>query len=219
MQKILIISILFCLIGSSPIHAQKTANEATIQYIISKLSNSSGNSNKGVQQGTMTIYVKGDLCKAELQNNLGTEISFYDAKKKEGVILKEYSGQKLMIQLTEQNWNQHNQLFHNLSFTFDGTNKQINQVVCKKATATTSDGQTIIAYVSVEKDITNKDYPIAFPKLIGIPYEIKKNIANVVFQYELQNINFESVPSNTFEIPKTGYRVISYDEAMKIKNH
>jgi hypothetical protein len=215
----LLLFIFFSLISTKYIQAQKAISEATIKYIIAKQSNSADNSSKGIQQGTMTIYVKGDLCKTELQNNLGTEISYYDAKKKEGVILKEYSGQKLMIQLSEQNWKQHNQLFHNLSFTFDGTNKSINQVNCKKAMAKGADGQTITVYFSDEKDITNKDYPIAFPMLTGIPFEINKNIGNSNFQYALQSINYETVPSATFDILKSGYRVLSYDEAMKIKNH
>jgi len=92
-------------------------------------------------------------------------------------------------------------------------------VSCKKATATASDGQTITVYLSNEKDITNKDYPIAFPKLIGIPYEINKKIGNIIFQYTIQSINYETVSSTVFETPKTGYRVLSYDEATKIKNH
>jgi hypothetical protein len=216
MHKLFIISVLFCLINSPHSYAQKATSEATIKYIISKISN---NSDKAVQQGTMTIYVKGELCKTELQNSLGTEVSFYDAKKRAGVILKEYSGQKLMIELSEENWKKQNQLFHSLSFDFDGSNKTINQVSCKKATATASDGQTITVYLSNEKDITNKDYPIAFPKLIGIPYEINKKIGNIIFQYTIQSINYETVSSTVFETPKTGYRVLSYDEATKIKNH
>jgi hypothetical protein len=37
------------------------------------------------------------------------------------------------------------------------------------------------------------------------------------FTYTLSKIDFNSVPSAKFEIPKTGYRVLSYEEGKSEK--
>jgi len=36
--------------------------------------------------------------------------------------------------------------------------------------------------------------------------------------YSLINIDYDIVTSNKFELPKSGYRIISYEEATKIEN-
>ena len=79
-------------------------------------------------------------------SSLGTESNLFDSKTGKGTILKEYSGQKLMITLTRENWAQKNQYFHNMKFSIDNAEQVISGFKCKKATTSLDDGKTFVVY-------------------------------------------------------------------------
>src|SRR5438874_10921671 len=89
--------------------AQKVIAEGTLVYNISIQTGSSEPKMADMLDGaTTTIYLKGSQSRSELVSGLGSEVTIYDSKKGSGVILKDYSGQKLMITLTNEDWNKKN---------------------------------------------------------------------------------------------------------------
>ena len=60
---------------------------------------------------TTTVYIKGSQSRTELLSGLGTEATIHDAKSGTGVILKNYSGQKLMITFNEDDWKKKNKKY------------------------------------------------------------------------------------------------------------
>src|SRR5258708_6426107 len=102
MKKNILISFIILLLSDSLLFAQKIISEGTIYYNI-KIQNSD-KANEVTDSATSKVYLKGGLSRIDLINSLGSETTIHDSKDGSAVILKQYSGQKLMITLTKQNW-------------------------------------------------------------------------------------------------------------------
>jgi len=164
---------------------------------------------------TTTINLKGSQSRSELVSGLGSEITIYDSKKGSGVILKDYSGQKLMITLTKDDWDKRNSKYEGI--TFETTNETLNIAGynCKKTIAKLKDGSSFVVYYTTELDIADKDYDSQFKNLPGLALQYEWQSGKMRFKYTLTKINFDLVPSFKFDIPKSGYRVMTYGEARK----
>src|SRR5574338_1021925 len=89
---------------SLSVKAQKTLNEGTLVYSMSVETGSDQPKMADMLDGaTTTIYLKGNKSKTELISSLGREATINDEVSGTGGILKDYSGQKLMIKLTASN--------------------------------------------------------------------------------------------------------------------
>ena len=198
--------------------AQKQLTEGTINYNISIKSSKAeapiANSFSGAQ---LTLFVRPTISRTEMNSSLGTESTVYDNKLNKGFILKEYSGQKLMITTTKDNWAQKNQWNDNLKFTIDNTITVIDGYNCKKASATTQDGKNFEVYFTPDIVIANKQYNNSFDQLPGLPVQYELQSGNLIFKYSLSKINYDAVAAAKFEAPKSGFRVMTYEENQQLK--
>ena len=209
---------LFVLVCLTGVFAQKAINEGVLNYDVSILPGSNNAALvKSMEGASLTVSLKGELSKTEMVSSLGTESDTYDGRSGKGFILKEYSGQKLMITLTKDNWLNKNQNFQHLKFNIDNTVQTIAGYKCKKATATMTDGRIFTLYFSTEYASANKTYNNAFPQLPGIPVQYEMESGKLTFRYALKNINYDPVPAAKFEIPKAGYRIMTYEENQQLK--
>jgi GLPGLI family protein len=205
-------------IFSTKCFAQKTVNEATLHYNISIESVSDKPSlSKSLDGAVLTLYITGSESRADMVSTLGTESNIYSNNSGKGYILKEYSGQKLMITLSRENWVQKNQYFQNLKFNLDNTETSIGGFKCKKATATLEGGKTLIVFYSTEVTTANKQYYNAFKNLPGIPVQYEQESGKLKFTYTLTGINYDNIPDSKFDIPKSGFRVMTYEENQQLK--
>ena len=205
-----------CAISTST-YAQKTISEGTISYTLSSESKSS--QSDPLSGATNTIYLKGTLSRTDMVSSLGKETTIYDAKSGTGSILKEYSGQKLMITLTKDNWVNLNKKFEGIVFTSTTETKTIANYNCKKAIGKLKDGSVIIVFYTIDVNVNNREYNQTFKNLPGLPVEYEFQSGNLTFKYLLTAVDFGIVPSIKFDLPKAGYRVISYDENRKGKTN
>ncbi len=216
MVKILLFPILLFNFLSLNSSAQKIITDGTLKYNISIKSTGNSAVPKSFQGATYNLYLKGNLIRSDFNSGLGIESSIFDEKNGKGILLKEYSGQKLMINLTRDNWLSQNQVFQNLKFKIETDEKKINEIVCKKATAVLQNGEVLIVYFTPDLLLGNKYYNTAFPGVPGLPVQFTRKQGAFIFEYNLNSINYDVVSSVTFEYPKSGYRVLSYDEAQKL---
>lgn len=195
-------------------NAQKTISEGTLTYAISF---ENGGKTNGLSGATETIYLKGGYSRIDMSSNLGNEKTIYDAKSGNAVILKEYSGQKLMITLNKQNWLERNQANDDLVFNNEAETKNILGYNCSKAIAKLKDGSTMTVYYTRDLNVMNKDYKPVFKNLTGLPlqYEFEKNKNK--FIYTATKIDLTAVPVSRFDFPKAGYRVMTYEESQSAK--
>ncbi len=195
--------------------AQHSLDDGTLQYNISI--HAANQESTTIPGATLTLYLSKTKSSSVMNSSLGTESAVFDNTLGKGFILKEYSGQKLMITATQNDWQQKNQWNNTLTFTYTDETKTINGFNCKKATAVTQSGKPFTVYYTPDIRITNTQYNNAFPQLPGLPVQFDLQSGNLIFQYQLTGINYSVVPANIFEAPKSGYRIMSYQENQQLR--
>jgi GLPGLI family protein len=198
--------------------AQRMLSEGTISYGIT-VESTKGDPGmlNGLKGATLTVFLKPNISKTEMVSTLGTETTVYDNRQGKGFILKEYSGQKLMITATRENWLQKNQWNDNMKFTIDEGTTMISGYTCKKAVGTAGDGKTFTVYFTPDITLANKMYNNSFAQLPGLPVQYELQSGNITFKYTLQSISFDPLASVKFEAPKSGFRSMTYDENQQMK--
>ncbi len=198
--------------------AQRKFEEGTLVYSIEISSpNPSPALAASLKNATLTLSLKADKSRAEMNSALGKEVNVYSSKLGKGFILKEYSGQKLMITATRANWAQKNKKNGDIKFAIGEGTTSIEGISCKKATGTLSDGKTIVVYFDPATQIVNEEYNNAFPQLPGMPVQYEVNSGNLTFRYSLKSINSNQVSASMFEAPTSGYRVMTFEENQQLK--
>lgn len=193
--------------------AQKTIAEGTLQYDISIQPLSGTNGTGGSLQGAgATFYVKGVYSRADMFSSLGNEKTIHDARQGTAVMLKEYSGQKLMITLTRENWTEKNRQSEGITFTDQPETKEIAGYSCQKAVAKLNDGSSITTFYTRDLQVANREYNPLFKNLKGVPLYYEVESGKLKFIYSLRSIDFGTIPLSRFDLPKAGYRVMTYDE-------
>lgn len=199
-------------------NVQKQLGEGVLEYKISIESPKSQTPTLNSLNGAMlSVYLKPTVSRTEMKSTLGTESTVFDNKAGTGFILKEYSGQKLMISMNSDNWEQKNKAYEDLNFNVTNETATIGNFQCKKATATLPDGKLFTVYFDPTIIISNKKYNNAFSRLPGLPVQYEIQSGNLSFKYTLSQLSYEAVPAAKFEAPKTGYRVMTYEENQQLK--
>lgn len=196
--------------------AQKNLSEGSLVYNISVETGSPQPKMADMLDGaTTTIYLKGNESRTEMVSGLGSEATIFNAATGNGVILKDYSSQKLMITLTPEEWKTNNKKYEGISFENTDENATIAGFNCKKAIAKLKDGSTFTVYYTTDINVTNKSYDYQFKTLPGLAVQYEMQTGKMKFKFTLAKINYSVVPASKFEIPKSGYRVLTYDETKK----
>jgi GLPGLI family protein len=202
--------ITYCSIG------QKTLNEGVLVYNMTvETAGKEPKMGDMFDGGTTTIYLKGSQSRSEMVSSMGSSITILDGNTGSGVILNDYSGQKLMITLTRDNFATRNRKYEDITFEPTSETKVIYGYNCKKAIAKLKDGSTFTVYYTTDLNIGNKEYDYEFKKLPGVPLQYEGQTKNMKFKYTISKISIEPVASTKFEIPKSGYRVMTYEETSK----
>lgn len=207
---VFVLSLVF--ISTSSI-GQKTLTEATLVYNMSVETGSGEPKIADMFDGaTTTIYLKGNKSKTELVSSLGREATIYDATSGTGVILKDYSGQKLMITLAAANWAQNNSKYEGIVFQNTGETQKIAGFNCKKAIAKLKNGESFTVYYTTDVNLANKSYDAQFKTLPGLPVQYEMQTSKLKLKFTLASISYNPISASEFEIPTSGYRVLTYDE-------
>lgn len=204
------------LLGTYTLSAQKVLREGILVYNMSVETGSGEPKMADMLDGaTTTIYLKGNQSRVQLVSALGTESTIHNATTGGGVILKDYSGQKLMITLTPEQWKQNNKKHDGITFENTGETKVIAGYKCQKAIAKLQNGTSFTVYYTDDVEVPNKSYDSQFKNLSGLAVQYEMQAGKMNFKFTLSKISFEPVSSSTFEIPKSGYRIMTYEETRK----
>jgi GLPGLI family protein len=192
---------------------QKTLSEGSLVYNMSVETGTGEPKMADMLDGaTTTIYLKGTKSRSELVSSLGREAIIYDALKGTGVILKDYSEQKLMITLSAANWEENTKKYDGIIFENTNETATIAGFKCKKAIAKLKNGTSFIVFYTDEVIPANKSYDAQFKTLPGLPVQYEMQSGKMKLKFTLSKINYTSVSASLFEVPTSGYRVLTYDE-------
>jgi GLPGLI family protein len=204
--------------ASASANAQRNIAEATIVYdMVIQTGNNMPQSGDALTGATTTVYLKGNNSRTDMASSLGKEITIYNSKTNNAVILKEFSGQKLMITLTKENWIAKNKMYSNIKFELTGESKIIGGYNTKKAIAKMADGKTFEVYYTPELVPANKEYDLTFSNLPGLAVQYEIESGKMKFKYTLAKINYDPVQVSLFDFPTSGYRTMTYEENQNLK--
>lgn len=204
---------LFWLIGLSSL-AQKKFSEGTINYdIVINTGTDKPQAADFLDGATSTVYVKGNKSRSEMISSLGTQATVIDGATNSVVILKEYGDQKYLIHLTPSEWKDANKKYDGVTFTTSNEAKTILGYNCKKAIGKMSDGNTFTVWYTPDLVPENNDYQTANKNLPGLAMQYETAMGNMIVVYTVSKISFAPVPVSKFDLPKAGYRVMTYAES------
>jgi GLPGLI family protein len=201
------------LIGLSS-SAQKKFSEGTIYYdIVINTGTEKPQAADFFDGATSTVYLKGLRSRSEMVSSLGTQATIMDGLKNSIVILKEYGDQKYMIQLTPANWKEINKKYEGVSFSYLPDTKSIIGYSCKKAVGKLSDGTTFTVWYAPDLVPESKNFHTMNATLPGLAMEYETALGSMNVTYTVSKISFSPVPAAKFDLPKTGFRVMTYEES------
>jgi hypothetical protein len=168
------------------------------------------------ENAVYTVYIKGNMSRSEMTNSLFSSTSIYDANTGFGVILKEVSGQKLLIRLNPDDWSEKNRMYDGIVFRNTAENSEVAGFRCVKAMGQTKSGATITVFYTKELVTENRQYDPIFRTLDGLPLEYELTNGDIRIHYRLSKIIQNPVPASKFDIPGSGYREMNYEESKKM---
>jgi GLPGLI family protein len=90
----------------------------------------------------------------------------------------------------------------------------IQGYTCQKAIGTLADGGTFVVYFTKDLVPVNKDFQYLNKNLPGLAMQYEAIIGSLMVTYTVSNINFNPVAQNKFDLPKSGYRIMTYEESL-----
>jgi len=217
MKKNIAILLMSCLGMQFAAQAQRKVSELTLTYDASISSGSKEPKLADAFDGHIkTIYIKGNMSRAEIASALFSSAAIHDSKSGTTVVLKEVSGQKLLTRMTSENWAETNKRYDGITFANTSDTKSIAGYNCIKAVATFPDGSTFTVYYTPDIVPENKDYEYMFKNLNGLPLEYELVQGKLTIKYTVSKINMNPVPASKFDIPTSGYREMTYEESKKL---
>jgi GLPGLI family protein len=213
-QKLYITFFIGSLLLSTGLLAQKRLTEATITYDIVINTNSSKPQAADLLDGaTSVIYLKGKSSRSEMVSSLGTQSTVINGNTGNVTVLKDYGEQKYMITMTPANWKESNKKYEGVSFTYVEEYKTIAGYNCQKAIGKLADGTSFSVYFTKDLLPVNKDFQYLNKNLPGLAMQYEASIGELMVTYTVSAVNFNPVPQAKFDLPKTGYRVMTYEES------
>jgi len=208
---ILLIPFLFFLV---PIFAQKKFSEGSIVYNVAVNTNDPNPKlADGFDGATNTIYLKGKLSRSELVSVFGTQSTIIDGRTGNVEVLKEYGETKYMISMTPADWVEANQKYDSVSFTYLDEYKTIAGYNCRKATGKLKNGESFTVFYTTELIPENQNFQYSNRTLPGLALEYESNLGKNKVIFSASKISFDPVPASKFDLPKTGFRKMTYKES------
>lgn len=211
-------SLILFLFVFKQVSAQQSYNEGLVTYNIAV--NTGNNEAKAadlLDGAKQKIWFKGVNTRTELTSILGKTITLHDSRSGNAVVINEYGDQKILIRLTKENYEDRNSKYAGIQFELLPETKKVLGYNCKLAIAKLTDGSTFRVYYTTELAFQNKDYGVQFKNLPGFPLEYESEMGKMKVTYIADAISFDPVAAALYDVPKTGFREMTYDEVKKTK--
>ncbi len=169
-----------------------------------------------IDGGTQTVFLKGYMSRFEISNKVGTQATIVDGKSGNVKLLKTLGTHNYLIEMSAADWKDANNKYQNVAFDFFDEYKIIAGFNCQKAVAKFSDGTNATVFFTREIIAENRDFEFAYKSLPGLAMEYETVFGNKKVIFSVSKISYNIVPTAKFELPKTGYRILTYAESKQI---
>lgn len=193
--------------------AQKVLVEGVVEYKITVVNSGDvpGVADAFVGAG-QTLQVKGYKARIDFKSSLRNQVTVYDAQAGGGFVLRQTGNDKFMITLDSKTWKLYNKRFDGTRYTITQEQKTIAGYATTKAVGKLPDGSEITVYFAPDLSLMARGYDLAFVDLPGLPMEYELKSGGVVLRYEATDVKQTMVSSSTFDMPKSGYKVLEYKQ-------
>ena len=216
MKAKLFLPLILLLCSPILLSAQKKLTEATITYdIVINTDNKTPQAADLLDGAVSIIYLKGNSSRSEMVSSVGTQSTIVDGKSGDVTVLKEYGEQRFMIKMTADNWKTSNKKYEGVTFTYEEDYKTIAGYNCQKAVGKLTDGTTFTVYFTKDLVPVNKDFQYLNKNLPGLAMQYEAVMGRQKVTYTVSSVNFNLVPASKFDLPKSGYRVMTYEESLR----
>ncbi len=207
-----------CCVSVISAQAQRRISELTLVYSAKVTTgNAEPRMADAFDGATTSIYLKGNLSRSEMVSALFSSTTIHDSKTGAAVVLREVSGQKLLIRMNGGDWQEKNARYQGIVFTNSGETREIAGYTCTKAEAKMSDGSTFTVWYTPDIVPENREYDYHFKNLNGLPLEYELKQRNLTIRYTVLRISLNPVPASKFDIPSSGYREMTYEESQQLR--
>lgn len=214
MKERFTISAILILFPLFSIFAQNKFSEGSIVYnIIVNTSDPNPKLADAFDGATNTIYIKGRLSRSDLVSVFGTQSTIIDGKTGRINVLKEYGDKKYMITMTQADWAEANQKYDSVKFTYENEYKTIAGYNCQKAIGKIKNGESFTVYFAKDLIPDNRDFQYSNRSLPGLALEYESNLGKNKVTFSASKVSFDPVPAAKFDLPKSGFRVMTYQES------
>lgn len=197
------------------VSAQRKLTEATIFYdIVINTNNTTPKAADMLDGATNIIYIKGGLSRADMISSLGTQSTILDTKTGGATILKEYGDQRFMINLTATDWKNYNKKYDDVQYSIENEFKKIAGYNCQKAIGKLQDGTIFTVFFTKDLVPVNNEFQYINKNLPGLAMQYEASQGRAKVTYTVSSIKFDVIPLAKFDLPKSGYRVMTYAESM-----
>lgn len=218
-MRFVLLSLLIVLSNAAKLEAQtgltpRRLSEATITYSVAiRTTNTEPRAADLMDGAVNVVYLKGNLSRSDLKSALGHQSTVVDSKTGEATVIKEYGEQRYMIRMTPEEWRISNKAYDSVLYQFTGLTKQIAGYTCEQAIGTWKDGNTYTVFFTRALLPVNHEFQYLNRQLPGLALEYQAKMGRGELTYTATSINFDPVPHQQFEIPTSGYRVMTYEES------
>jgi len=200
--------------------AQKIYPEGKVSYKIEATKGKQGASAEAwVKNTSYVMIIKGAQTRTELKTDAGSTVTIHDSKLKSGALMSEYGNQKILVRLTASDITDRNKKYEEMNVELQGEKKIIAGYECQLALVKLKDGTVFRVFYSPALQFQNSQYDSPFHALPGFPLEYESTIGKNIYRYIAEQVDFTSVPSSLFDIPKTGYKEMSYAEVKSMQTN
>jgi hypothetical protein len=196
---------------ASAVVGQKRLSEGSISYSVLTFQD-----NQRIGDSlTAQHFFKGAHTRTDLIGGMGKTTTLYDSREAIGAIVRDFGSQRILIPLDASAWSDKNAWYNPDSIVYINEQQTVLNFPCSKARINLSNGDFMHVWYTTAVVLDNKDTEFQMGELPGLvlSYEYQKGTTKVV--YTGINLNFDPVPIQRFDIPSSGYRILSYAESKK----
>lgn len=217
MKRPLLITFLF--FSAAAGFSQRKVTEATLQYAISLPDDADSSLRAFYKSAKYICYLKGINSRLDLITDLGRQTTLLLGKSNAAVMWREFGSQRYLTSLTSLQWLSLNQRYEDCQLLLTTDTSRMLGFSSKKAVITLKDSTRYEAWFTTDLIPVYKDFQLMAKTLPGLLLQYETQLGKNRVIYRLEEINFNPVPQALFDVPTSGYRVLSYEESKLLEKN
>lgn len=218
LNKWFLVFLLTATLKAGPLRAQHYVSDARIVYKL-ELPPEQLQMDAMLEGSTLTQYMRGHLSRIDMNLNVVHYTYLINSKEQSLVTLIDNHGDKYLIRSGKEEYEKELKQYSAIHFKDEPGTRELVGYTCRKAIGTAVDGKTFEVYYAPDLIPENKHYNRRFINLKGIPLQfeiITRTGAKMLVT--ATSVDLHPVSASMFEVPVSGYKVISKEELQKMGN-